>query len=144
MLQWATSLHRGQVLWWRWSGRRGRSIQTQLSHSETTSHIVEVKIVLNCVQLVSVCFHEHKYVPRYLYIIIYFRDAQPTACRLDLAPECVIAGLQSRLKNKRNLSWTTEILWMNLSFIELLTLLQLITIRNSSDGNDIKPQARNS
>ena len=35
----------------------------------------------------------------------------------------------------------TEILWMNLNFIELLTILQLITIRNSSDGNNIKPQA---
>jgi len=30
---------------------------------------------------------------------------------------------------------------MNLNFIELLTILQLITIRNSSDGNNIKPQA---
>ena len=30
---------------------------------------------------------------------------------------------------------------MNLYFIELSTILQLITIRNSSDGNNIKPQA---
>ena len=30
---------------------------------------------------------------------------------------------------------------MNLNFIELLTILQLITIRNSSDRNNIKPQA---
>jgi len=30
---------------------------------------------------------------------------------------------------------------MNLSFIELLSILQLITIRNSSDGNNVKPQA---
>ena len=30
---------------------------------------------------------------------------------------------------------------MNLNFIELLTILQLITIRNSSDSNNIKPQA---
>jgi len=30
---------------------------------------------------------------------------------------------------------------MNLNFIELLTILQLIKIRNSSDGNNIKPQA---
>ena len=30
---------------------------------------------------------------------------------------------------------------MNLNFIELLTVLQLITIRNSSDSNNIKPQA---
>jgi len=29
---------------------------------------------------------------------------------------------------------------MNLNFIELLTILQLITIRNSSDGNNIKLQ----
>jgi len=28
---------------------------------------------------------------------------------------------------------------MNLNFIELLTILQLITIRNSSVGNNIKP-----
>ena len=27
----------------------------------------------------------------------------------------------------------TEILWMNLNFVELLTILQLITINNSSD-----------
>ena len=30
---------------------------------------------------------------------------------------------------------------MNLNFIELLTILQLITIRNSSDGNNFKTQA---
>jgi len=30
---------------------------------------------------------------------------------------------------------------MNLNLIELLTVLQLITIRNSSHGNNIKPQA---
>jgi len=30
---------------------------------------------------------------------------------------------------------------MNLNFIDLLTILQLITIRNSSDSNNIKPQA---
>ena len=30
---------------------------------------------------------------------------------------------------------------MNLNFIELLTILQLITIRNSSDSNNITPQA---
>jgi len=30
---------------------------------------------------------------------------------------------------------------MNLNFIELSTILQLITIRNSSDGNNIKPRA---
>jgi len=29
---------------------------------------------------------------------------------------------------------------MNLNFIELLIILQLITIRNSSDGNNIKPK----
>jgi len=33
---------------------------------------------------------------------------------------------------------------MNLNFIELLTILQLITIQNSSDGNNIKPQATKS
>jgi len=30
---------------------------------------------------------------------------------------------------------------MNFNFIELLTIFQLITIRNSSEGNNIKPQA---
>jgi len=30
---------------------------------------------------------------------------------------------------------------MNLNFIKPLTVLQLITNRNSSDGNNIKPQA---
>jgi len=30
---------------------------------------------------------------------------------------------------------------MNLNFIKLLTFLQLITIPNSSDGSNIKPQA---
>ena len=30
---------------------------------------------------------------------------------------------------------------MNLNLIELLTILQLIIIQNSSDGNNIKPQA---
>jgi len=30
---------------------------------------------------------------------------------------------------------------MNLNLIELLTILQLITIRNSSDSNNIKLQA---
>jgi len=30
---------------------------------------------------------------------------------------------------------------MNLNFIELLNVLQIITIRNSSDGNNITPQA---
>jgi len=28
---------------------------------------------------------------------------------------------------------------MNLNFIELLTIWQLITVQNSSDGNTIKP-----
>ena len=35
----------------------------------------------------------------------------------------------------------TEILWKNLNFIELLAILQLITIRKSSNGNNVKPQA---
>jgi len=30
---------------------------------------------------------------------------------------------------------------MNLNFIELSTILQLILVQNSSDGNNIKPQA---
>ena len=34
----------------------------------------------------------------------------------------------------------TAILLMNLNFIELLTILQLITIWNTSDGNNILPE----
>ena len=34
-----------------------------------------------------------------------------------------------------------EIIWMNLNVIELLTVLQLTTIWNSSYGNTIKQQA---
>jgi len=34
-----------------------------------------------------------------------------------------------------------EILWINLNYIKLLTILQFITIRNSSNGSNIKPQA---
>ena len=34
----------------------------------------------------------------------------------------------------------TAILWMNYNFIEPLTILQLVTIQNSSDDNHIKPQ----
>ena len=73
--------------------------------------------------------------------MIYTRDAQPTARGTHPAPEGVISGPRSRLKNNRNFSWMTEILRMNLNFIELLTILQLITIWNSSDSNNIKPQA---
>jgi len=58
-----------------------------------------------------------------------------------IRPPNVLFGPRSRLKSSRNFSWMTEILWMNLNLIELLTNLQLITIRNSSDGNSIKPQA---
>jgi len=46
-----------------------------------------------------------------------------------------ISGPRSRVKNTKNFSWTTEILWMNSNFIELLTILPHITIGNSSDGN---------
>ena len=35
----------------------------------------------------------------------------------------------------------TEILGKHLNFVELLTILQLITFQNRSDGNNIKPQA---
>ena len=72
---------------------------------------------------------------------VYIRDAQPAALGPDPAPEIVLSGPRSRLKNIRNVSWITEILWMNLNFIELLAILQLITIQNNSDGNYIKPQA---
>ena len=47
-----------------------------------------------------------------------------------------ISDPRSRLKNTSNFSWMTEILLMNLNVIELLTISQLITIRNSSDGNN--------
>lgn len=32
-----------------------------------------------------------------------------------------------------------EIFWINLKFIELLAILQVITIWQSSDGSNIKP-----
>jgi len=35
----------------------------------------------------------------------------------------------------------TEILWLNLNFIKLSTILQFITIQNSFDDNIIKSQA---
>jgi len=35
----------------------------------------------------------------------------------------------------------SEILWMNVNLIELLKMLQLSTIQNSFDGNNIKQQA---
>ena len=41
-------------------------------------------------------------------------------------PERVLSGPPSRLKNTGNFSWSTEILWMNLNFIELLASFQLI------------------
>ena len=54
--------------------------------------------------------------------------------RAGSGPEGVLSSPQSRLKNTRIFSWMMEILWMNLNFIELLTILQLITIQNSSDS----------
>jgi len=61
--------------------------------------------------------------------------------RVGSRPERVISVPQSRSKNTRNFSRMTDILWMNLNFIKLLAILQIIAIRNSSDGNNIKPQA---
>jgi len=46
-----------------------------------------------------------------------------------------------QVKKTRKFFWMTKILWMNLKLIELLTILQPITIWNGSDGNNIKPQA---
>src|SRR6218665_668515 len=43
-----------------------------------------------------------------------------------------------QVKNTRNFFCMTEILLMNLSFIQLSTNLQLITMRNSSSGKNIK------
>jgi len=57
------------------------------------------------------------------------------------APKHVISGPCNRLKITRNFSRVTVILWMNLNFIKLLTILQLITIWNSSGGNNRKLQA---
>ena len=54
------------------------------------------------------------------------------------APERVTSGPRNNLKNTRNYSWMTEILWMNLNFIELWTILQLFTIWNISDGKNIR------
>jgi len=33
-----------------------------------------------------------------------------------------------------------ESTYTSINFIEIITILQLITIRNSSDGNNVKPQ----
>ena len=70
---------------------------------------------------------------------MYTRNAQPADREPDPALERVTPGPRSRLRNTKNLSWMTESLWMNLNFIELLTILQLIAIRNSTDRNNIKP-----
>jgi len=34
-----------------------------------------------------------------------------------------------------------EVVWLNLNFTELSTILQLFTIQNSFGGNNFKPQA---
>ena len=65
-----------------------------------------------------------------------------TACGPDPAPERVISGPRSRLKSWRNFLWMMEILW-KVNFLEQSTILQLITIWNSSDSINIKPQASN-
>ena len=61
--------------------------------------------------------------------------------RAGSGPERVISGPRGYLQNTRNFSWMRKILWMNLNFIELLTILQLITIRSKSDGKNIKLQS---
>ena len=60
-------------------------------------------------------------------LISHSRDAQPT----------------DRIWPLPNVLHPAEDFWMNLNFIELLTILQLITIWNSSEGKSIKPQAIN-
>jgi len=49
--------------------------------------------------------------------IYYSRDANFTTRGPNPAPERVISGPRSRLRNIRNFSWMTEILWMILNFI---------------------------
>ena len=62
----------------------------------------------------------------------------------DPAPTFFIFGQRSRLKDTRKFSWMTAILLKNLDLIKLyvLTILQLIIIRNSSLGSNIKHQAQ--
>ena len=68
----------------------------------------------------------------------YGRDAQPA---VRIRPWTQYIQPSEKFRNTRKFSWMTGILGMNLNLIELLAILQLITIRNGSDGKNIKLQA---
>ena len=63
--------------------------------------------------------------------VLYCRDAQLVAHGPERARKRLISSPCSKLICTRNFSWMMTILWNNLSFIELLRILQLITIRNT-------------
>src|SRR6218665_2105115 len=54
-------------------------------------------------------------------------------------PRACFIRPSEQVKNTRNFFCMTEILLMNLNFIQLSTNLQLITIRNGSSDKNIKP-----
>ena len=75
--------------------------------------------------------------------MLYIRDAQPAARVPEPAPNVLYPAFGAGLKHKKLFPNDVNdgFVWMNLNFIELLTILQLNTIWNSSDGKNIKPQA---
>jgi len=80
---------------------------------------------------------------RFLLSTKWIIEASPYFDALALIrPECFVPDPRSRLKPSRNLSWMMAILWVNWNFIELLIILQLLRIRNSSDGNQTKNNKR--
>src|SRR6218665_1049531 len=70
-------------------------------------------------------------------------------CTTGSGPESILSGPRSMLKTSlyKKLLVNDGDLWMNVNFIELLTILQLITFKNCSyvlaRFHNIKPQARN-
>src|SRR6218665_40369 len=72
-----------------------------------------------------------------LYYILYTAGMHSPRAGSD--PRACFIRPSEQVKNTRNFFCTTEILLMNLNFIQLSTNLQLITIRNGSSGKNIKP-----
>jgi len=67
------------------------------------------------------------------YHMIPYNTAGCTIRRPEVARTRIISGRRSKFKSTRNFWLMTAILWKNLNFIELITILQLITILNRSD-----------
>src|SRR6218665_855859 len=77
-----------------------------------------------------------------IYIIYSWARGQlttPDRFSYHTGPRACFIRPSEQVKNTRNFFCMTEILLMNLNFIQLSTNLQLITIRNSSYGKNIKP-----